>query len=555
MSDSELNNNRQLGTAASKATTKAHVSERNNNTYDSSEIHATNRDKHGALMSQTSTAKHTVTDLPNETFDWHKEILLGLFLRSDEDELLWLSKMAESHNFLNIHTNSSYTDNLITAKGVLSLPTLEKSPGPSCLTVVPEVLRMNPKLAKRSFSVMMESKNTKGDALSKWKHKDFASQSLEETKEAVFLKFCEAEELRATQGPSIEFESMPTTIPNNKDVTRKYSPDLVSKRTSTSSFDSEEKTLPETLSSSYEPFALKYNECSIAAISKWAAGGIYDKFAQEAHDKSITMDSSVFSYPAASPFFKRCFSCGNWGHYDIECDYLAENDIMQLAPSTKVQRTLRSFVEEETIKNARQPQLTCNEHSQHSLVCLDSACSSMAQNIDGCNNAEKQRDDPFGIKTNAGSATDLSSQPVSDEFLIKSNACEICGSGFRGEDLLLCDGCDGLFHFQCLEPPLESVPEGDWFCSKCSGYDSDVSSICEVECCEGFVIEQLKNPALETCGISASEKHEDTLFSESSWALPVSILKENTQYKSHNRDNEEEEMIGCTGDVDRDKCK
>ena len=62
-----------------------------------------------------------------------------------------------------------------------------------------------------------------------------------------------------------------------------------------------------------------------------------------------------------------------------------------------------------------------------------------------------------------------------DEYLIKSNGCELCGSGFKGKDLLLCDGCDGLFHRQCLDPPLESVPVGDWFCNKCNSYDSDVS--------------------------------------------------------------------------------
>ena len=33
--------------------------------------------------------------------------------------------------------------------------------------------------------------------------------------------------------------------------------------------------------------------------------------------------------------------------------------------------------------------------------------------------------------------------------------------------MLLCDGCDKGYHTYCIEPPIEEVPEGDWFCPKC----------------------------------------------------------------------------------------
>jgi hypothetical protein len=42
--------------------------------------------------------------------------------------------------------------------------------------------------------------------------------------------------------------------------------------------------------------------------------------------------------------------------------------------------------------------------------------------------------------------------------------CAICGDG---GNLLICDGCDGEFHMDCLKPPLESVPEGRWECDEC----------------------------------------------------------------------------------------
>lgn len=33
--------------------------------------------------------------------------------------------------------------------------------------------------------------------------------------------------------------------------------------------------------------------------------------------------------------------------------------------------------------------------------------------------------------------------------------------------MLECDGCLGGFHLRCLDPPLLTVPEGDWFCPAC----------------------------------------------------------------------------------------
>jgi histone demethylase JARID1 len=34
--------------------------------------------------------------------------------------------------------------------------------------------------------------------------------------------------------------------------------------------------------------------------------------------------------------------------------------------------------------------------------------------------------------------------------------------------MLLCDGrCGHAYHTKCLDPPLEHVPRGAWFCSDC----------------------------------------------------------------------------------------
>ncbi|XP_035830266.1 BRCT domain-containing protein At4g02110 isoform X1 [Helianthus annuus] len=53
-------------------------------------------------------------------------------------------------------------------------------------------------------------------------------------------------------------------------------------------------------------------------------------------------------------------------------------------------------------------------------------------------------------------------------------ACEVCGGRDRGEEMLICGdesglvGCGVGTHIDCCDPPLEDVPEEDWFCVKCS---------------------------------------------------------------------------------------
>lgn len=54
-------------------------------------------------------------------------------------------------------------------------------------------------------------------------------------------------------------------------------------------------------------------------------------------------------------------------------------------------------------------------------------------------------------------------------FLKKINdnyeLCVVCG---KGGELLCCDGCNVPYHIECLNPPLEKIPEGDWYCSYCT---------------------------------------------------------------------------------------
>ena len=52
---------------------------------------------------------------------------------------------------------------------------------------------------------------------------------------------------------------------------------------------------------------------------------------------------------------------------------------------------------------------------------------------------------------------------------VENMPCEICGSNdaVYDDEFLLCDNCNRGFHTFCLDPPLEKIPEGAWFCPKC----------------------------------------------------------------------------------------
>jgi hypothetical protein len=55
--------------------------------------------------------------------------------------------------------------------------------------------------------------------------------------------------------------------------------------------------------------------------------------------------------------------------------------------------------------------------------------------------------------------------PVEDD-----HPCNICGSPETESGyMLLCDSCNGGYHLYCLQPPLDSVPDGIWLCPNCTG--------------------------------------------------------------------------------------
>ncbi|XP_018496009.1 histone-lysine N-methyltransferase ATXR6 isoform X1 [Galendromus occidentalis] len=62
------------------------------------------------------------------------------------------------------------------------------------------------------------------------------------------------------------------------------------------------------------------------------------------------------------------------------------------------------------------------------------------------------------------------SSPESDRYsqYFDSIACMLCYRSDQEALLLLCDHCNDAYHCGCLSPPLPTVPEGTWYCPRCS---------------------------------------------------------------------------------------
>ncbi|XP_072379907.1 bromodomain adjacent to zinc finger domain protein 2B isoform X1 [Diabrotica undecimpunctata] len=53
-----------------------------------------------------------------------------------------------------------------------------------------------------------------------------------------------------------------------------------------------------------------------------------------------------------------------------------------------------------------------------------------------------------------------------DKSIMKAN-CQFCQSGDNEDKLLLCDGCDKGYHTYCFKPKMDTIPDGDWYCTEC----------------------------------------------------------------------------------------
>jgi hypothetical protein len=210
----------------------------------------------------------------------------------------------------------------------------------------------------------------------------------------------------------------------------------------------------------FTPFALEYNECSISAITLWGRKGSAVEAGQPPENsRKAWTDPVQNDRPAVSALFRKCTVCSRYGHYEIECSEMLKDEtaLLALAQKTKMQG-----IRSELLEKGKDP---------HDLDF---------------------RHVGFGkIREKKGKAEE---EPPENDLARKYFRCELCHSGADDDNMLICDGCDKLFHLYCLDPPLEKVPDGDWFCLECEVSTRNVDSDVEIEACEDFVIEQRKKP-------------------------------------------------------------
>lgn len=68
------------------------------------------------------------------------------------------------------------------------------------------------------------------------------------------------------------------------------------------------------------------------------------------------------------------------------------------------------------------------------------------------------------------------------------NYCHKCR--MAGE-LLMCDKCPRVYHLFCLDPPIQQVPDGEWFCNKCQEEKDEEESM------EVNVIDIMDDPGVD----------------------------------------------------------
>ncbi|KAL7275175.1 hypothetical protein RUND412_001896 [Rhizina undulata] len=80
--------------------------------------------------------------------------------------------------------------------------------------------------------------------------------------------------------------------------------------------------------------------------------------------------------------------------------------------------------------------------------------------------AKKSAVEPYVVTAGIGDTGDHRRVRYgSEEVSENEDVCAVCNGPGR---FLCCERCPRSFHFNCLNPPVEEVPDGMWFCNKCT---------------------------------------------------------------------------------------
>lgn len=412
---------------------------------------------------------------------FHQELLFGLFLQYNEEEI---GRLAERCNSLSLQValdearqrNLNQKDR---STPVINAPNMNmfrdgnqkisnrKRKRKQCDASHEEKQESNPKsdpltLVPKSLSSAILALNGRigngGDQTSnvapiesavmkKRKRKDYTSLNMKALEGKILSKF---------KSSIIGKKAFKTRNPS-------YSRYFQNKEKGTSKNDLSHKSglNSEEADPNFQTFSLQYNECSLASFAKWA---LHEEGVRRSPNQ-ITAETSNFGgdnslqFPAFPILFHCCQICKKWGHCELECSQIMKS------------------------KDPSLPSIAAEIDRERNLKTLE----------------EKGIIDVIGLgQTNGSTKNGQRNHGKLSSIVKRSAICAICriGSQHIKSPLIPCISCGLVFHEGCIQDSsMINKTDNYCYCLNCSSKNIDSDEFdderhpVDLEGCEGFAIE------------------------------------------------------------------
>jgi hypothetical protein len=260
---------------------------------------------------------------------------------------------------------------------------------------------------------------------------------------------------------------------------------------------------------------------------------------------------NYFYEPLAPKDLRKCAICNRFGHFEVECKELGvgltlprEEMVHALeteelvAKEVRVQSLLKEFVKEQDERDE------CSKYfHERNREFLSHALISMEDKTEWNEASEKIEmtlfnsinDESLNVSKNI-SEKNLVNPPLDSDSAsfhppLDSHgaSCQVCHSSQKTNDMLQCAGCNFYFHKKCVEAP-DRDDNSRYLCQDCHNYDSDISSITEIEGLDGFVIEQRKS---KNQMYGANQLSDSIDFYKRSWCAALLLTSTNGSVYDH----------------------
>ena len=121
--------------------------------------------------------------------------------------------------------------------------------------------------------------------------------------------------------------------------------------------------------------------------------------------------------------------------------------------------------------------------------------------------------------------------------------------------MLLCDGCDNGYHTYCTVPPIEVVPEGDWFCKDCLGEGKEATTPASAGSKKGSVNRAKKKRSRWSSGVVPSASYKKKLAAEKAKKKLLESDAEDKEEKETGEEKEIEKETDEAMEVEKDPVK